>query len=71
MQSLRLLLNGNNYMTGDGNTTGNGLHFAPLADTSVDNSIVRGLDHQSMALIMGFYSILPHDLTLTALSYCR
>ena len=40
---LTIVLNGNNYMTGDGNTTGNGLHFAPLADTSVDNSIVRGL----------------------------
>ena len=41
--ALTIILNGNNYMTGDGNMTGNGLHFAPLSDTSVDGSVVRGL----------------------------
>ena len=40
---LTIVLNGNNYTTGDGYVTGNGLHFAPLANTSVDGSIVRGL----------------------------
>lgn len=40
---LTIILNGNNYTVGDGFTTGNGLHFAPLAQGSVDGSIVRGL----------------------------
>ena len=40
---LTIVLNGNNYLTGDGQTTGNGLHFAPLTDGAVDNSVVRGL----------------------------
>ena len=40
---LTIVLNGNNYLTGDGQTTGNGLHFAPLVNGAVDNSEVRGL----------------------------
>ena len=40
---LTIVLNGSNYTVGDGLATGNGLHFAPLANTSVDNSVVRGL----------------------------
>ena len=36
---LTIVLNGNNYLTGDGVTTGNGLHFLPGSD----GSVVRGL----------------------------
>ena len=40
---LNIILNGNNYLTGDGLATGNGLHFAPLTNGAVDKSVVRGL----------------------------
>ena len=37
---LTIILNGNNYMTGDGITTGNGLHFLPGSDGSVVTGLV-------------------------------
>ena len=37
---LTIVLNGNNYLTGDGVTTGNGLHFLPGSDGSVVTGLV-------------------------------
>lgn len=38
-----IVLNGSNYTVGDGISTGNGLVLSPLANTMVDNSVIRGL----------------------------
>ena len=37
---LTIVLNGNNYLTGDGVTTGNGLHFLPGSDGSIVTGLV-------------------------------
>lgn len=41
--AILIVLNGSNYTVGDGISTGNGLVLSPLANTTVDNSVIRGL----------------------------